>query len=111
MITTVADTAPERLLAPVAIARILQVSPSAPLRWLTRGVLLSDGSRLKLKSIRLPGSYRVKPEWLDAFLGRLADDRAGKPDDAIEAAEPAHSLHVARTTTELSEAGLLPSSA
>jgi hypothetical protein len=105
MITTVPDTALERLLAPVDIARIVQVSSSAPLRWLTRGVLLSDGSRLKLKSIRLPGSYRVKPVWLDAFLERLAEDRIG---DAAEAAKPASSSSVARMSADLSEAIFLP---
>ncbi len=64
------------------IAQKLQLDPSAPVRWMRRGVLLADGSRLVLQHVCTPGGYRVKPEWLDAFLKRIADDRAGKPDAA-----------------------------
>ena len=105
MNTSLADTAPERLLAPVDIARSLQVSPSAPLRWLTRGVLLADGSRLKLRSIRLPGSYRVRPEWLDAFLQAVADDRAGAPTDTLETPRTARTARISAMNAKLLEAG------
>ncbi len=105
MITTVAETASERFLAPTEIARSLQLSPSAILRWLTRGVLLADGSRLKLRSVRLPGSYRVRPEWLDEFLRVVADDKVGSAGTAPEAPRPARSARVAEMNRRLHEAG------
>jgi hypothetical protein len=108
VITTVADTASERLLAPTEIARQLQVSPSAILRWLTRGVQMADGSRLRLRSIRLPGSYRVRPEWLDEFLERVGSDRAGKPDDSPKST-PARSGRIDEMNRRLTDAGFLPS--
>ena len=107
MSTTVADAASERLLAPTEIARQLQVSPSAIHRWLTRGVLLADGSRLKLRSIRLPGSYRVRPEWLDAFLQAVADDRAGTPTDTLETPRTTRSARISAMNRRLVEEGFL----
>ncbi len=74
--------ATETFLTPTNIARSLQLDPSAPVRWLRKGVLRPDGSRLRLQHICVPGGYRVKQEWLDAFLQALADDRAGKPTEA-----------------------------
>jgi len=77
----IADT-PEVFLAPSDVAERLQLDPSAPIRWMRRGVLLADGSRLCLKHVRLPGSFRTTQAWLDAFLQAIADDRAGKVNPA-----------------------------
>jgi hypothetical protein len=73
-----APTCPEVYLAPADIARTLGNHPSASVRWMRRGALLSDGRRLFLRFVRLPGGYRVKPEWLDEFLATLTADRQGE---------------------------------
>ncbi len=52
-----------------------------------RGVLLSDNTRRILQHVCTPGGYRVKPEWLDAFLECIAADRAGKPEAAKQPAK------------------------
>jgi hypothetical protein len=62
-------------LAPADIARRLNNHPSAAIRWITRGAVLSNGQRLKLRALRSPGGWLVKPEWLDEFLQSLTEDR------------------------------------
>jgi hypothetical protein len=75
---------PEILLSPSHIARILNCHPSAPVRWIQGGSLLSSGVRLKLQAVRTPGGWRVRREWLDQFLAALTADRSrpGKEEGA-----------------------------
>jgi hypothetical protein len=99
------DACPETYLTPAYIARTLGNHPSAAVRWMRRGALLSDGSRLFLRYVALPGGYRVKQEWLDEFLETLTADRsrAGKPEGTAKAAPM--SKRVAKMRAELAEAG------
>jgi excisionase family DNA binding protein len=97
--------ADEQLLTTSEVAHLLKCHPSAPIRWIQRGSELSDKSRLKLQAIRSPGGWRISRAALDAFLQRLTDDRAGKPDAAPQA--PPKSQRVARMNTELANAGLV----
>ena len=94
--------ATEAHLTPVNIAREYQLDPSAPVRWMRKGVLLADGSRLRLQHICVPGGYRIKREWLDAFLQALADDRAGRINPAPKVAR---SPRVAAMHSALAAAG------
>jgi hypothetical protein len=54
--------------------------PSAPVRWIQRGAMLSDGRRLKLRATRLPGSWRVCRGDLEQFLDALTRDRQHETD-------------------------------
>jgi hypothetical protein len=49
--------------------------PSAPVRWIQQGAMLSDGRRLKLRATCLPGSRRVCRDDLERFLDLLTRDR------------------------------------
>ncbi len=69
------DVSTEVYLTPAQIGQRLNVHPSAPVRWMRRGKVLSDGTRRYLEYLALPGGYRVKPEWLDVFLEALTADR------------------------------------
>jgi hypothetical protein len=52
-------------------------SPSAVTRWILNGAALKNGSRLKLKAIRLPGGFRTTQQWVDEFIEALTSDRTG----------------------------------
>jgi hypothetical protein len=93
-------------LTPSEIARRLKLDPSAPVRWMRRGVLLTDGSRLRLEHLCVPSGYRVKQECLDAFLQTLSADRAGKVYAAPKG--PARSARITQMNAALAAAGLLP---
>ncbi len=71
-------------ISPSDIARVLQVHPSAPVRWMRRGAVLSDGSRVRLQHLRLPGGFRTTQEWLDSFLRAVADGRSSSPEDSAK---------------------------
>jgi hypothetical protein len=72
-----ADT--ETRLTPVNISRLLDCHPSAPVRWIQDGALLSTGERLRLVALRTPGGWRVRREDLDRFLETVTADRL-RPD-------------------------------
>jgi hypothetical protein len=91
---------------PTDVARRLSNHPSAPIRWITRGAVLSNGQRLKLQAVRTPGGWRIRRDWLDAFLAALTADRQGGTDTASEAAgRPRHSSPDRRRLAAL-DAGL-----
>ncbi len=66
---------PNRGDRPVHIATVI--------RYVTTGVALSDGSRLKLRAVRFPGGWRSTWPWVQEFIDRLTADRTG-------GAEPHH---------------------
>jgi hypothetical protein len=101
------EPAPKQYISPSDIAHSLQVHPSAPVRWMTRGSLLTGGSRVFLKSIRLPGGFRTTQEWLDEFLRVVADDKVPTPDESPKpATKPTpKSERVARMNAGLAAAG------
>ena len=94
----------ETLLIPSDVANLLGVHPSAIIRWMTRGTLLRNGTRLRLQHIKLPGSYRIKRQWLDEYLEALATDRQGA-DDAPAPKPTRRSQHSALVNAELAAAG------
>jgi hypothetical protein len=90
------------------IAHELGCHPSAPARWVLRGVLLKDGSRLKLEAIALPGSWRVERQALDKFLEILTEDRMQAHGEAsTTSTKPVRSGQTERVRSELRAAGLL----
>ena len=97
------EPATEKYISPGDIAQILQVHPSAPVRWMRRGTVLSDGSRVCLKHLRLPGGFRTTQSWLDAFLRVVADDKVGTPDETPKPVPK--SERVARMRAGLAAAG------
>jgi hypothetical protein len=94
----------EPFLIPSDVARQLGVHPSAVIRWMNRGTLRPDGSRIRLQHIKLPGSYRIKQRWVDEYLESLASDRQ-QPSDASETPKPARSERVERMHVALAAAG------
>jgi hypothetical protein len=54
---------------------------STMVRWITRGCRLSNGSRVRLRAIGLPGGWRTTRQWLDEFVGALTTDRLGERDE------------------------------
>jgi hypothetical protein len=65
----------DEYISPAEIARPLGNHPSAPVRWMRRGVLLSDGSKLFLRHVVVPGGYRSTRQWVADFLEALTEDR------------------------------------
>jgi len=53
------------------------VHPATVLRWRSKGVTLSDGSRVYLEGVRFPSGWKFTREALDAFLRAITEDRAG----------------------------------
>jgi hypothetical protein len=95
---------PAASLSTTDIARECACHPSAPVRWIQRGALLSDGRRLRLRATRLPGSWRVYREDLEQFLAALTQDR--QRDDAAPAQRAAPiPQRLARLRAELAESG------
>jgi hypothetical protein len=97
---TVAD---EPCLTLCAIARQLDCHPSGPLRWITRGSLLSTGERLRLQAVRTPGGWRVRREDLDRFLSVLTADRL--PAGSMSEAKLARNARVTRLKSQLAKNG------
>jgi hypothetical protein len=62
-------------LTPVIISRELHTHPSAPVRWIQDGALLSNGHRERLQAVRTPGGWRVLRADLDRFLEIVTADR------------------------------------
>ena len=98
------EPATKKYISPNDVARDLDVHPSAIVRWMRRGTLLNDGSRVCLTHLRLPGGFRTTQEWLDEFLQAVADDKAGKQVATPEAPRP-RAARVAAMHAELSQAG------
>src|SRR5262249_30392190 len=96
-------------LKPVEAGQRCRVGPPAVVRWMRRGVLLRDGSRLFMKHICVPGGSRFRPEWLDEFLAAIAADRMS--DHAVPAQSspkpPAKSARIERMRGELRAAGFI----
>jgi hypothetical protein len=96
----------ERLLTLAEIAHELGCHPSGPTRWIVKGVALKSGERIRLEAFRLPGSWRVRRESLDAFLETLTADRA-RPDthEPEQRCNQAHSARIQRMQAGLAAAG------
>jgi hypothetical protein len=97
----------EPLLTTSEVAHILGTHPSACVRWIQKGSLLSSGSRLRLEALATPGGWRIRRSSLDAFLAALTDDRTSKPSAAPKA--PAKSARIARMNGDLVANGFRPS--
>jgi hypothetical protein len=54
-------------------------------RWIIQGARLRDGTRLRLRAVRLPGRWVVEPEAVDEFLATLTADRSGLPTEPAAA--------------------------
>jgi len=91
------------LLTTSEIAHILGCHPSAVVRWIQRGTVLSDDTRLRLEAIATPGGWRVHRSALDAYLARLTADRKGAPIPA--ASTSANSIRTERLDAALQAAG------
>ncbi len=96
----------EPLLTTSQVAHRLGCAPSACVRWIQQGSVLSNGSRLRLEAIAIPGGWRIRQSALDAFLAALTEDRAGKLDDTPKPS--AKSPRVAAMRSALAAAGFAP---
>ena len=84
------------------IARLHDVHPDVPRRWIMDGRRLRDGTLVRLEALRIPGQWRIRPEALERFLQILAADQI-KPHRP--AAKPGRSAHDAAVDAALIEAG------
>jgi hypothetical protein len=74
------------------IGRSVICSPDTVVRWIQRGVLLSDGSREFLVAFSTPKGWRIRQSALNTFLTRVTADRALKPDPAPTTSAQAYRL-------------------
>src|SRR5262245_973458 len=58
-------------------------------RWILKGALLRDGTRLKLRALRTPGQWLVEPDALRRFMKALRADRVGTPKSTPTESGPA----------------------
>jgi hypothetical protein len=93
----------EPLLTTSKVAHILGCSPQAVVRWIQKGSLLADGTRLYLEAVATPGGWRVRRSALDVYLGRLTADRTGK--SAPESTPARQSAREQRLDDALAAAG------
>jgi hypothetical protein len=91
---------------PTQLAHRLGKHPSAPVRWLTKGAILSTGQRLKLQAVRTPGGWLIRRDWCDAFLAALTADRQGSAVTASEAAGGSNHKATDRRRLAALDAGL-----
>jgi hypothetical protein len=77
------------------VARLLPISRrgrpvhvATVTRWIVDGVLLRDGTRLRLRGTRLPGRWVVEPAALQEFLVALTADRSATPTSAQRTPQP-----------------------
>jgi hypothetical protein len=98
---------PVTWLTPVVIARELACHPSAPVRWIQDGIILTSGERLRLEAVRTPGGWRVRRDRLDRFLGVITEDRL-RPDQPADGRRArsmgVKRVHQARVEAELKRA-------
>jgi len=91
-------------LTPAHIAREFDKHPSAPVRWIQKGALLSTGERVRLKALSTPGGWRVRREDLDQFLEILTADRL-RPSTSAEPKPIPKAAHLQKLHAELADAG------
>lgn len=91
---------------PTQLAHRLGKHPSAPVRWLTKGAMLSTGQRLKLQAVRTPGGWLIRRDWCNAFLAALTADRQGGIDRAGEVAGGSNRKAADRRRLAALDAGL-----
>jgi hypothetical protein len=95
--------ASEIYLTPSDLAKSLQLHPAVPVRWMRRATVLSDGSRLCLLHLRVPGGFRTTRPWVDEFLQAIADDKAGAVNPAPK--PPVKSARIRQLDADLQAAG------
>src|SRR4051794_16301610 len=88
------------------IARLLSKHPSAVVRWILRGTLLSNGERRRLQALRSPGGWLIAEEWLDNFLDAITADRL-QPEETAASKPVPQTLRIATMRDGLAEAGFL----
>ena len=104
MHTILPELREQKLYTPSDVARLLNNHPSACVRWIQRGVLLKDGTRLHLAALRVPGAWRIAPVDLERFLEIVKADALKCPEDAPTMTQ-ARSEQIAEMRRELKEAG------
>ncbi len=91
-----------------AVARKKKTHPTTPWRWIRRGVVLSDGRRIRLAAHKVGGTWRVTQQALDEFIA--ATTAASMPEDADFYDAPRspreHDRAAARAGQELEAAGI-----
>lgn len=100
--STLADPAPAYGRRLVEQARRLDTHPNSITRHIRNGVLLRDGSRLRLRATVTPGGYRITDADVDAFYEALTADRLGESAPASCADSPNKSHRAAAAALEAS---------
>jgi hypothetical protein len=93
-----------RLIPPTRGERPVHVSTLT--RWITKGVLKSGGTRVKLQARRFPGGWKVTREALNQFIDELTDSAlGGESDSSTIQPSSARNRELARVDAELLSAG------
>jgi hypothetical protein len=85
-------------------ARRLDRHPNTLIRHIRTGVLLRDGSRIRLQATVTPGGYRISDADIDVFYGALTRDRLGTPAPSVRSPGQTSRDHD-RADAALAEAG------
>jgi hypothetical protein len=72
----------------IDVCRERGVTPSAVSRWIGKGVLLADGSRVRLRATANPHGWRIDRHDLNAFLAAVTADRLTQAGAADEIRSP-----------------------
>ncbi len=79
-------------------------------RWRDPGVLARDGSRIRLRCVRLPSGWRTTIEWVNQFLAALTADRDDQgnptPPAPLSQTPARRRREIERATRELAAAGI-----
>lgn len=83
------------------------VHPSTIGRWRSQGVPGRDGSRIKLRAVRLPSGWATTLEWVREFFDAMTADKEGEPAPAPEVRTPAsRRRQIERANRELDAIGI-----
>lgn len=104
------ETIPDYI-TPAQIARRLPpnrgdkpVHVASVIRWITHGARALDGSRVKLRAVRLPGGWRSTWAWVEDFFSALTTAAEGDVPPPPEPPASRRRQHE-RAERELVEAG------
>jgi hypothetical protein len=75
-------------------------------RWILSGVVARDGSRIKLRAVRLPGRWMLPAGALEEFLERVTSDRIGPPAAPPAEADRRAAAHAERVDRQLDAIGI-----
>jgi hypothetical protein len=87
------------------VAHLLGCHPSAVIRWIKRGTVLSGGARLRLEASAIPGGWRIQKSALDRFVEALTADLSRPVEEAAPTPRRPDRARLAAMDASLQEQG------